>query len=204
MLVPHYSPYSNLIEEIKSKLTIEDMISRYLPPMTFRQRRNKLWACCPLHEEKTPSFYIEPAKGRWRCFGCGEYGDGLDLVAKCLKLQLKDVVGMIANDLGIFQKNISKQTSDKINKEWAERQYWNRKADEFNSRLKEAYCSIAGLFRDCHTIIASIKDENDLERTDVAIAFQYVDELEYIMDELISEDAERQFAAMITARRLGA
>lgn len=44
--------------------------------------RGQLKGCCPLHEEKTPSFHVYQDDQRFKCFGCGQYGDVIDFVAK--------------------------------------------------------------------------------------------------------------------------
>lgn len=45
------------------------------------KRRGANWtACCPFHNEKTPSFYVSPAKGIYKCFGCGKAGSAVDFV----------------------------------------------------------------------------------------------------------------------------
>jgi hypothetical protein len=44
------------------------------------RRRNEWWACCPLHEEKTPSFSANQEKQVWHCFSCGKGGDLIDFI----------------------------------------------------------------------------------------------------------------------------
>ncbi len=58
--------------KIKRRIDIVELISQYVP-LTKAGRRFK--ARCPFHEEKTPSFFVDPAAGLWHCFGCGAGGD---------------------------------------------------------------------------------------------------------------------------------
>ena len=43
---------------------------------------SRFTACCPFHDEKTPSFYVFPDTGKYHCFGCGERGDEIDFIMK--------------------------------------------------------------------------------------------------------------------------
>lgn len=63
----------NSIEEIKAKADLTDMVNRY----TTVKRDS---ACCPFHDEKTPSFHIYKAKQTYKCFGCGKSGDVFSLI----------------------------------------------------------------------------------------------------------------------------
>ena len=56
---------------------------------------------CPFHEEKTPSFYVRPAIGRYHCFGCGERGDAISFVEHTQALGFTDAVEYLANLAGI-------------------------------------------------------------------------------------------------------
>ena len=56
---------------------IVDVVGDYV---TLRRRGANYVACCPFHNEKTPSFYVSPAKGIYKCFGCGKAGTAVGFV----------------------------------------------------------------------------------------------------------------------------
>ena len=56
---------------------IEDVVGDFV---TLRRRGANFVACCPFHNEKTPSFYVSPAKGIFKCFGCGKSGSAVGFV----------------------------------------------------------------------------------------------------------------------------
>src|SRR5579859_5406449 len=65
------------VEEVKERLPIEDVVSGYVD---LRRSGASLKGLCPFHQEKTPSFYVTPARGTYHCFGCGKGGDVLSFV----------------------------------------------------------------------------------------------------------------------------
>ncbi len=67
------------IEEVRSRADIVQIISGMLP---LKKSGKDYKACCPFHEEKTPSFYVVPSKGFYKCFGCGEHGDVFSLLQR--------------------------------------------------------------------------------------------------------------------------
>lgn len=56
---------------------IEDVVGDYV---TLKRRGANYVACCPFHNEKTPSFYVSPSKGIYKCFGCGKSGTAIGFV----------------------------------------------------------------------------------------------------------------------------
>lgn len=56
---------------------IEDVVSDFV---TLKRRGASFVACCPFHNEKTPSFYVTPSKGIFKCFGCGKAGNAVGFV----------------------------------------------------------------------------------------------------------------------------
>ena len=67
----------------------------------LRQRGNSFWGCCPFHQEKSPSFHVDPQTGLWKCFGCGESGDIFGYVMKREALEFPDAIRYLADRAGI-------------------------------------------------------------------------------------------------------
>lgn len=72
----------NALEEIKKKIDIVDFISSFIP---VKKAGRNFKACCPFHNEKTPSFLISPDRQIWHCFGA--CNDGGDIVKFLMKLE---------------------------------------------------------------------------------------------------------------------
>jgi DNA primase len=88
----------NFIDDIISRLDIVDVV-------TARTRLKKTGknysACCPFHNEKTPSFTVSPDKQFYYCFGCGATGTALKFIMEFDGLSFPDAVEKVAQDLGI-------------------------------------------------------------------------------------------------------
>lgn len=62
------------VNQILDAAHIEDVVSDFV---TLKRRGASFVACCPFHNEKTPSFYVTPSKGIYKCFGCGKAGNAV-------------------------------------------------------------------------------------------------------------------------------
>jgi DNA primase len=89
---------SSVIEEIKNRLSLVDVVSRYL---TLHRKGDRFWGLCPFHEEKTPSFSVLPEKGFFHCFGCGKSGSLFDFVMEMDHLTFVETVHKLAEEAGV-------------------------------------------------------------------------------------------------------
>ena len=81
------------VEEVKARADIVDVIGQYVD---LKKAGREFKANCPFHEEKTPSFYVAPDKGFYKCFGCGESGDVFTFLQKRLGLDFVESVKAVA------------------------------------------------------------------------------------------------------------
>ena len=89
---------SDDIATVKSRSSIEDVVSEHV---TLRRSGARLVGLCPFHDEKSPSFGINPAAGFYHCFGCGEGGDVISFVQKVEALSFSEAVERLAQKLGM-------------------------------------------------------------------------------------------------------
>lgn len=87
-----------LLDEIKSKNDIVDIVSQYV--VLKRTGRNYM-GLCPFHKEKSGSFCVSPDKQIFHCFGCGVGGNVFHFISKIENLNFKESVEMLANRAGV-------------------------------------------------------------------------------------------------------
>ena len=100
-----------LIDEIRSKNDIVDIISQYV--VLKRSGRN-FFGLCPFHNEKSPSFSVSPDKQIFHCFGCGVGGNVFHFVEKIENLGFIESLEMLADRAGINLPTISNSVDDKL------------------------------------------------------------------------------------------
>ena len=91
------------IERIQSAAQITDVVSDFV---TLRKRGVNYVGLCPFHEDKTPSFYVSPAKNICKCFACGEGGTPVHFVMKHEHLMYYEALKFLAKKYGIEVKEI--------------------------------------------------------------------------------------------------
>ena len=86
------------VEEVRARSDIVAVIGESVP---LKRAGKDYRALCPFHEEKTPSFYVVPSKGFYKCFGCGESGDLFSFVMKRMGLDFTEAVKYAGGKAGV-------------------------------------------------------------------------------------------------------
>ena len=89
----------SLIEKIRDSVDILDIVKEYVP--SLKRSGTSYKACCPFHQEKTPSFTVSPDKGLYYCFGCQTGGDIFDFVMKIENMSFNEAARKLAERAGI-------------------------------------------------------------------------------------------------------
>ena len=111
----------NIVDEIKSRCNIVDVIGRVVP---LKKSGSNFKGVCPFHNEKTPSFVVSETKQIFTCFGCGATGDVIAFVKRYYNLEFRGAVEMLAREYGIsldgaFRSNRNKDELYEINRQAA-------------------------------------------------------------------------------------
>lgn len=91
------------VEEIINAARIEEVVGEYV---TLKKRGANLLGVCPFHNEKTPSFTVSPAKGIYKCFGCGKAGDSVRFIMEHDSMSYPDALRHLANKYNIAIEEI--------------------------------------------------------------------------------------------------
>lgn len=119
-----------LIEDIKARTDLAELVSSY--GVALKNAGSTLKACCPFHNEKTPSFHVNVSRGFYHCFGCGESGDAIKFVQRMDGLSFVEAVRKLAERVGV-----------KIEEERSDPEAMRR------SRLYALLADIAEFYRKC-------------------------------------------------------
>lgn len=103
---------------VKDRVDIEEVVGDYVQ---LKKKGQNLWACCPFHGEKTPSFSISPAKQIYKCFGCGKAGDPIQFVMDIEGIGFQEAIRHLAGKYGIAVEEDEKLTPEQ-NQEHTERE----------------------------------------------------------------------------------
>lgn len=88
-------------QTIEALLTRVDMVALLEPSVRLKKNGANYTGLCPFHQEKTPSFSVNPNKQYFHCFGCGAHGDAIDFVARQQNLGFLEAVEWLAAQYGI-------------------------------------------------------------------------------------------------------
>lgn len=120
----------DIVEEVRSRNDIVDVINSYV---SLKKKGNTYTACCPFHNEKTPSFHVSRDKQLYHCFGCGAAGTVYTFLQEYENYTFPEAVEYLANRAGVTLPQREMTAQEK------------READ-YNSALKEVNKTAAGYF----------------------------------------------------------
>ncbi|HEX3056787.1 MAG TPA: DNA primase [Gaiellaceae bacterium] len=86
------------VEQVKSATEILALVEDYV---RLRKTGGIYKGLCPFHQERTPSFIVTPARGTFKCFGCGEGGDAIAFVEKLEQVDFVGAIELLAGRFGI-------------------------------------------------------------------------------------------------------
>ncbi len=89
---------NQFIDELLNRVDIVDVINRRVP---LRKAGREFQACCPFHDEKTPSFTVSPQKQFYHCFGCGAHGSAIGFLMEYDNLGFVEAVETLAESAGL-------------------------------------------------------------------------------------------------------
>ncbi|MFE8071353.1 DNA primase [Marinobacteraceae bacterium S3BR75-40.1] len=88
----------SFIDNLLERTDLVEVVRRRIE---LKKKGGSFWACCPFHDERTPSFHVRPDKGFYHCFGCGANGDAISFVREFDHLAFTEAVEVLAGQLGM-------------------------------------------------------------------------------------------------------
>ena len=125
------------IDEIRDRIDIASVIGR---TVDLRRQGHRLTGCCPFHQEKTPSFSVDPVKKLFHCFGCGVGGDVFGYVMRHEAVEFPEAVRILAREAGVQLPEREESPAERRARQQKERMYrLNEIArDHYRSHLSRA------------------------------------------------------------------
>jgi DNA primase len=88
----------DVLDAVRRSTDLAELVGRHVP---LRKSGKSFSGRCPFHQEKSPSFFVWPESGIWKCFGCGEAGNAFTFLMKREGLSFLDAVRQLAREHGI-------------------------------------------------------------------------------------------------------
>lgn len=146
------------IEKVLDACSIYDVVKDFVP---LKRRGKNFSACCPFHQEDTPSFYVFPNTDTFKCFGCGEGGNAVSFLMKHEGYTFPEAIKFLANKYGIpvdekipteqeqkeyLEKEAMRIALDLVAKEYQRQLHTHKEAMEYAyGRWGKDYCELMGI-----------------------------------------------------------
>ena len=131
----------DIVEEIRNKISLVDLVSQ---KVKLTKKGREYIGNCPFHTEKSPSFYVNPTKGFYYCFGCGAKGNAFNFCMEIYHISFREALQMLATQCNIvldekfvFKENTANDNLYKICK--IANEYFVNNLYQDNPHCKNAY-----------------------------------------------------------------
>jgi len=93
----------SFLDEIRDRLPISQVVGEHVlwDKRKSQPAKGDMWACCPFHGEKSPSFHADDRRGRYHCFGCGASGDHFRFLTEKTGMSFPEAVELLAQRAGV-------------------------------------------------------------------------------------------------------
>jgi len=88
----------DFIDDLVARADVVEVIGRRIQ---LKKAGREFKACCPFHDEKTPSFTVSPSKGFYHCFGCGAHGTAIGFLMEFDHMSFVEAIESLANSMGV-------------------------------------------------------------------------------------------------------
>ncbi len=128
---------STFIDELLTRTDIVALINRYIPTPLKKSGRSYM-ACCPFHDEKTPSFSVSRDKGLYYCFGCHASGGAIKFLMEHQRMTFQEAVEELARHAGMEVPRLNTRVSTEDQKRFERMHTIMNKVSEFyRTQLKQ-------------------------------------------------------------------
>ncbi len=105
--------FQKFLDELRARVSVADVVGA---KVKLVRKGKEYMGLCPFHNEKTPSFTVNEAKGFYHCFGCGAHGDIIKFEMEANGLPFIDAVTKLANKAGLRVPQMSKESPEEVQK----------------------------------------------------------------------------------------
>ncbi len=127
----------DFIDDLVARADIVEVVGRRVQ---LKKAGREFKACCPFHDEKTPSFTVSPGKGFYHCFGCGAHGTAIGFLMEFDHMSFVEAIESLANSMGL---DVPSSEGDRPARRYDELfSLMDRVARHWQSRIKESPAAI--------------------------------------------------------------
>ncbi|MFD2245720.1 DNA primase [Pontibacter ruber] len=140
------------VDQILAQADIVEVVGDFV---SLKKKGQNMWACCPFHHEKSPSFSVSPAKGIYKCFGCGKAGNSVQFIMDVEGTSFPEALKYLAKKYGIevpedqpspeYAKEQSDRDSLFIVSDFANKHYQNILQNHEQGGIGQSYLKERGI-----------------------------------------------------------